>query len=658
MRIAMFSLFWIFAVVETLALQPSLNVTSSQIVSLDGENWTQQSPDHLQQHPTEEEEELKWEKGTMITITITEEEKEGQVKRVDEESRTRDEELTEEENRGVAPSVTLSVDASLSSLSPSQYFSSAIIPSLITTSITTQGPVDMTQINLDAEDQNTSLSGTPTSHFSALKNTSMLPSNQNRRHVNSSLDHIESSKETVDAAPTAKAARAGPTALSLPSTFKTKPKNKDKRIAKTKKNKLQKKEKNVKEKKNKPMKNSKQGERLKQKKDQLTPTPFFPYFEDHYCPPDCSCYGRVVQCSDKGLEKFPYGIPFNSRYILLMNNHIKSIPLDLLSEYLSMEFLVLSNNRLVDSSIEGAFEGIRALKRLYLDRNIFQSVPNDLPASLEELRLEGNEVKVMSEVTWFRCPGLLILSLSNNSLESISSSFPVGVLSPLTSLRILSLSHNLLTSVPLHLPLSLQELYLRGNLIQRFQPGVFNGKAQLQVLDLSANRLTNKGLGKGALTNAIYLESLNLEGNFLKQVPRYLPHSLKTLNLEGNSISSISKAMFLSLPHLEHLGLARNKISKVVPGAFRVLPLLHQLDLSHNMLHQVPRQLPAWLVYIALNHNKIQTIPRDAFCSFKKSEVAKSRLVKVQLEYNLVDLGNLDSMAFSCLRGFQVVHFY
>lgn len=263
-------------------------------MSLDGENWTQQSPDHLQQHPTEEEEELKWEKGTMITITITEEEKEGQVKRVDEESRTRDEELTEEENRGVAPSVTLSVDASLSSLSPSQYFSSAIIPSLITTSITTQGPVDMTQINLDAEDQNTSLSGTPTSHFSALKNTSMLPSNQNRRHVNSSLDHIESSKETVDAAPTAKAARAGPTALSLPSTFKTKPKNKDKRIAKTKKNKLQKKEKNVKEKKNKPMKNSKQGERLKQKKDQLTPTPFFPYFEDHYCPPDCSCYGRCV----------------------------------------------------------------------------------------------------------------------------------------------------------------------------------------------------------------------------------------------------------------------------------------------------------------------------------------------------------------------------
>lgn len=371
-----------------------------------------------------------------------------------------------------------------------------------------------------------------------------------------------------------------------------------------------------------------------------------------------SCSYRVVQCSDKGLDKVPYGIPYNSRYLLLMNNHIKSIPLDLLSQYLSIEFLVLSNNHLVDSSIKGAFEGIQTLKRLYLDRNLLQSVPTDLPVSLEELHLDGNKVKVMSEVAWSRCPGLLILSLSNNSLESISSLFPVGVLSPLSSLRTLSLSHNHLTSVPLHLPLSLQELYLSGNLIQRFQPGIFQGKAQLQVLDLSANRLTNKGLGKGALMNATQLESLNLEGNFLKHVPRYLPHSLKTLSLEGNSISSITKAAFLSLPHLEHLGLARNKISKVVPGSFRVLPLLHQLDLSHNVLHQVPRQLPAWLVYIALNHNKIRLIPRDAFCSFKKSEAAKSRLVKVQLEHNLVDLGSLDKMAFSCLRGFQVVHFY
>lgn len=341
-----------------------------------------------------------------------------------------------------------------------------------------------------------------------------------------------------------------------------------------------------------------------------------------------------------------------------MNNYIDSIPLDLLSEYLSMEFLVLSNNRLADSSTEGAFDGTQTLKRLYLDQNFLQSVPADLPASLEELRLDGNNVSVMSEAAWGRCPGLLILSLSNNSLGSGSSTIPAGVLSPLANLRTLSLSHNLLSSVPLHLPLSLQELYLRANLIQRFQARVFLGKSELQVLDLSANKLTNKGLGKAALINATRLESLNLEGNFLKHVPRDLPRSLKTLNLEGNSISSISKSAFHSMPHLEHLGLARNKISKVLPGAFWILPQLHQLDLSHNALRQVPRHLPTWLVSISLTHNKIQTVPRDALCWTRHDKTLKSRLLRVQLENNPVDLGSLDSLAFSCLRGSQVVHFY
>lgn len=339
-----------------------------------------------------------------------------------------------------------------------------------------------------------------------------------------------------------------------------------------------------------------------------------------------------------------------------MNNHIKVIPPGLFSEYLSMEFLVLSNNRLTDNSTEGAFEGIRVLKKLYMEQNFFQSVSVDLPVSLEELHLDGNRLKVLSKMVWSCCPRLLVLSLNNNSLES--GSIPDGVFSPLISLHTLSLSYNSLSFIPQRLPLSLQEVYLRGNLIQNLQPGVFEGKAQLLVLDLSVNKLTNKGLGKDTFINVTHLESLNLEGNDLKKVPSHLPHSLRTLNLKGNSISSIGKATFLSLPNLEHLGLARNKIFKVVPGAFRVLPLLHQLDLSHNMLRQVPRQLPAWLVYIALNNNKIQTIPRDAFCSIQQTAARRNDLVKVQLENNLLNMAMLDNLTLNCLRGFQVVHFY
>lgn len=339
-----------------------------------------------------------------------------------------------------------------------------------------------------------------------------------------------------------------------------------------------------------------------------------------------------------------------------MNNRIDSIQLDLLSEYLFMEFLVLSNNRLTDSSVEGSFEGIQKLKRLYLERNLLQSIPTDMPASLEELRLDGNNISVMSEAAWGRCPGLLILSLNNNSLGNGSDSLFAGVLSPLGNLRTLSLNHNQLLAVPSQLPLSLRELYLRGNLIHSFHGDVFMGDSELLVLDLSANRLSNKGLGKDALLNANRLESLNLEGNLLRQVPRHLPQSLKTLNLEGNTIASVGKAAFKRLPNLEHLGLARNKIVRVALGAFRSLPVLHQLDLSHNALRQVPRQLPTSLHFVWITHNKIRSVPQDALCPGGAS-APLSQLVRVQLEHNLIDMGKLNTRAFWCLRGYQVVHF-
>ncbi|KAJ8386673.1 hypothetical protein AAFF_G00167890 [Aldrovandia affinis] len=357
---------------------------------------------------------------------------------------------------------------------------------------------------------------------------------------------------------------------------------------------------------------------------------------DDYCPLDCACYGRVVQCSDKGIDKIPYGIPYNSRYILLMNNRISWVQLDLLQEYQSLEFLVLSNNRLTDGGIEGAFEGVVQLKRLYLDRNHLSSIPADLPSSLEELRLDSNEPQQQQ-------PG--------------GESVPGGVFGPLGHLRTLSLTHNHLTVVPLRLPANVKELYLRGNRIERVLGGTFAEGSDLLVLDLSANRLTDEGLAGDSLRPLVHLENFNLEGNFLRQVPQQLPPSLRTLNLEGNAIGAVSEADFLSLPHLEHLGLARNQITRVAPGAFWGLPVLHQLELGHNVLRQVPRRLPPSLRSVSLVHNKIRSIPRDAFCSRGK-DPPLSGLVTVHLENNLIQLGELDSQAFSCLRGYQVVHFY
>ncbi|XP_011489463.1 podocan-like isoform X1 [Oryzias latipes] len=407
----------------------------------------------------------------------------------------------------------------------------------------------------------------------------------------------------------------------------------------------------------------KEKKRRKEDKTQKTPgrrnkssTPtHFPDFMENYCPLECVCYGRVVQCSDKNVDKIPYGIPYNAIYILLMNNQINSIQLDLLNQYDSLDFLVLSNNRLTDGAVKGAFKRVQSLKRLYLDRNLLESVPVDLPASLEELWLDSNHLRVMLKAAWTGCPSLSVLSLSNNSLGSGSQSIPKGVFSPLSNLRTLNMDNNQLASVPMDLPLSVKELYLKGNLLKQFPGGIFRGISRLMVLDLSANRLTNRGLLKDSLLNTTHLESLNLERNRLKQVPRHLPASLKTLNLNENLISSIKKAAFSDLKSMEHLSLAKNKIAKVAAGAFRTLSALHQLDLSYNILHQVPRHLPQALHSVALSHNRIQSVPHDAFCWGNKT---LSGLVRVQLEHNFIDFGEMDARAFSCLRGSQVVHFY
>ncbi|XP_066579957.1 asporin [Amia ocellicauda] len=399
----------------------------------------------------------------------------------------------------------------------------------------------------------------------------------------------------------------------------------------------------------KAQKKAKTKAKLKKKKKKKT---YFPYFKDNYCPPECACYGRVVQCSDKGVDKVPYGIPYNARYMLLMNNKIDMIQLDLLNEYLSLEFLVLSNNRLTDGSIEGAFEGMMKLKRLYINQNLLISIPTDLPATLEELSLNGNNISVMSKQSWSSCESLHILSLNNNSLSN--DSIPAGIFGSLTNLRTLSINHNYLTDAPHRLPTNLRELYLSGNQIDRISDQLFADNSDLLFLDLGHNRLKNKGIDAISFRHMAKLENLNLERNFLTQVPKHIPRALKTLNLEGNRISSVSKSVFLKLANLEQLGLSKNKIAKVAAGAFKGLSALHLLDVSHNNLLEVPRQLPATLHSIALNYNQIRLIPLDSFCGHSFSQ---SNLVLVHLENNHIDMGEIDSHAFRCLRGFQIVHF-
>ncbi|XP_072341045.1 podocan [Scyliorhinus torazame] len=395
----------------------------------------------------------------------------------------------------------------------------------------------------------------------------------------------------------------------------------------------------------KTKKNTNTGERI------VKQTPV-PYFEDNYCPPQCACYGRIVQCSDKGLNKIPYGIPFNTRNLFLMNNKIDLIPLDLLNEYMLLEFLVLNNNMLTDIGVEGTLEGMQKLTRLYMDQNNLSSVPANLPHSLEELLLNSNNISMISSNVLANCKNLKIISLNNNKIKD--ESIPPGAFKPVHNLQIIKMNDNLLTAVPVNLSTSLRELHLEGNQVRKISDKVFTNSSALIYLSLHDNQLNNKGIREKAFQHMSKLEYLDLSKNSLTAIPKLLPRSLKKLILQTNGITLIGKDAFPNMLNLEEIYLSHNQVSLVAFGAFRGLAGLRCLDLSHNRLLYVPRQLPSTLQYLYLHNNQIVDIPRDSLCGH---QWGKSRLILVRLEKNNFDLRQMDARALRCLRGYQVIHF-
>ncbi|XP_069485370.1 decorin-like [Ambystoma mexicanum] len=392
--------------------------------------------------------------------------------------------------------------------------------------------------------------------------------------------------------------------------------------------------------------------RVKQRNN-LKTKEYEPYFEDHYCPPECACYGRVVQCSDKGITRMPYGTPFNTRYLLLMNNKIDFIQLDLLSEYLSLEFLVLNNNRLTDGGVEGAFEAMPTLTRLFMDANRLSSFPADLPQSLLELRMDDNNISHISEHAVNTCTSLKVLSLERNAITD--ASIPSGTFHFLRNLKIIRLDFNQLETVPSNLTISLKELFLQHNKITTIPNDVFSQPSELTSIHLNSNQITNKGIKKKAFRNMKTLETLNMASNLLKVVPKHLPKSLKTLILSENRITSVEKDAFKKLKNLTEIILTGNKILSIEAGAFAGLLALEHLDLSNNQLLEVPRRLPLTLRTLHLFNNQIRRMPEDSFCGAQNAE---SRLVLVRLENNKMRHSSIDPHALRCLRGYQVVHFY
>uniref|UniRef100_A0A1B0ASQ1 LRRCT domain-containing protein n=1 Tax=Glossina palpalis gambiensis TaxID=67801 RepID=A0A1B0ASQ1_9MUSC len=150
-------------------------------------------------------------------------------------------------------------------------------------------------------------------------------------------------------------------------------------------------------------------------------------------------------------------------------------------------------------------------------------------------------------------------------------------------LQFLNLSHNRLTVIPLWRNSSLISLNLNYNRLKSFSPAY---DMKLRELYLCCNEI--ESLASLNFTILYNLEVLDLSGNRLESLDSSLfpqmMHNLRVLNLANNQFVTVYRETFYNLLSLNTLLLAANNISDIDYETFLALPNLQYLDLSYNQL--------------------------------------------------------------------------
>ncbi|XP_042262293.1 extracellular matrix protein 2 isoform X1 [Thunnus maccoyii] len=370
-------------------------------------------------------------------------------------------------------------------------------------------------------------------------------------------------------------------------------------------------------------------------------------------PPGCDISDVTVTCENAKLTYFPpLSIP-ELKFLSLEGNNISNIPAEAFNGIPNLEWINLKKNKLTSSGIDSkAFKGLKMLTRLYLDGNLLEAVPSDLPPTLQELKISENSLKRIHDKSLEGLSSLVTLELEGNLLSE-GNVDPLAF-TPLIQLSYLRLGRNHFRTIPQGLPSSLLELYLENNLIEEISETVFNQTNNLNVVSLRHNRLDETRIAPLAWINHRNLESIDLSHNDLYLVPSYLPKSLVHLVLVGNNIERIPGYVFAHMePGIEYVYLSYNKLdgegieSESFFGSYHSMV---ELCMDHNQLVTVPSGINEMtnLHFLRLNNNKIRSIPDEGICDANHS--GDSTLVALRLENNYIDPQKVSPTAFSCVR--------
>ncbi|XP_016064447.1 PREDICTED: extracellular matrix protein 2 [Miniopterus natalensis] len=278
------------------------------------------------------------------------------------------------------------------------------------------------------------------------------------------------------------------------------------------------------------------------------------------------------------LGEIPSELPPTLEELRVSENHLRAIDEASLSGLSRLVTLELEGNNLSETNVNPlAFKPLKSLSYLRLGQNKFRIIPQGLPASIEELYLENNQIEEITEICFNHTRNINVIVLCYNKIEE-NRIAPLAWINQ-ENLESIDLSYNQLYQVPSYLPKSLLHLVLLGNRIERI-PGYVFGHMEpgLEYLYLSFNKLSDDGVDRVSFYGAYHsLRELFLDHNDLQSIPPGVQEMkvLHFLRLNNNKIRNILPEQICNAEEeddsaLEHLHLENNyiKTREVSPYAF------------------------------------------------------------------------------------------
>ena len=288
-----------------------------------------------------------------------------------------------------------------------------------------------------------------------------------------------------------------------------------------------------------------------------------------------------------------------------------------------------------------------------------------------------------------------------DSVTCNTNEFPKRVISKsnVTNIKYFEQSSTSLTEIPADrlYGLDIQFLNLEQNLIEKISENAFHGISSLNSIVFSNNQikkfekltfeplgnsllhldLNYNNLGEGdvnkfseTLKPLVYLERLDLNGNYFKAVPdlsilpelknlylednlieklpqnekNHFPSNLVILSLFQNNLTEITRSDFSHLTKLEYLNLESNQIQNINSDAFKFTSSLKELILRDNLLKKIPSDAIYYLPDLLLLDLSAQREDLNEIQDYAFDRVQDKIFTKLDLSYN--NINKIDKKAF------------